>query len=96
MKIIEYLKNIANLGISNFLRSIEKEITIRIIKKIRHFERYFIKSLIAVSVILTGIIFVSISATFLLIEYLKFTKTLSFAIIGFILILIGIIVKLIK
>ena len=100
MGIWDYIKESVSIGISEFTRVLEKElgktIEIKINHLINNIKRQFMKELLSIFTIIISIGLLSISAVYFLIEYLSFTKTLSFLIIGIIVLLIGIIIKLIK
>jgi hypothetical protein len=94
MGILDYFKETLELGIKGFIKEIEKEFSRTILRKIYYIKKQLIRELIAVFIILISIGLLSIAAIFFLIEYAHLTKTLSFLIIGIILLIIGILMKL--
>jgi len=96
MGIFDYLKESLAAGISEFFKEIEREFSRTIVKRIYQLKRQIMKELIAIFIILISIALLSVSAIFFLIEYIHLNKTLSFLIIGIIVLIIGILIKLIK
>ncbi len=100
MGIIDNIRESIEQGLSRVfrdsVRSIEKEILRNILIKVNRIKRQMIKELIAIFIILISIALLAASATFFLIEYMHLNKTLSFLIIGIIVLIIGILIKLIN
>jgi len=94
MGIFDYFKDSISVGISEFFKEIEKEFSRTVLRRIYHLKRQIMKELIAIFIILIAIALLAISAVFFFIEYMHFTKTLSFLIIGIIVLIIGILIKL--
>ena len=65
-------------------------------REIHGFQRRLFASLISLMIIAAGVVFLLGSLTFFLIEYLAFSKTITFLLIGIVLLFIGIIIKVIK
>lgn len=73
---------------------IEKEFSRTILRRVYKIKRQIMKELIAIFIILISIGLLAISAIFFLIEYIHLNKTLSFLIIGIIVLIIGILIKI--
>lgn len=96
MGIIDIIKESIELGIKGFIKNIEKEFSHQLVRRIYQIKKQIMKELIAVFIILASIGLLAISSIFFLIEYIHLNKTLSFLIIGIIVLFIGILIKLIK
>ena len=94
MGILDAIKESLMLGIRGFIGDIEKEFSKAIINRIYQIKRQIMKELIAIFVIMISIGLLAISAIFFLIEYVHLNKTISFLIIGIIVLIIGIFIKL--
>ncbi|MBR9704809.1 hypothetical protein GOV12_05330 [Candidatus Pacearchaeota archaeon] len=94
MEFIESLKDVAKKGFLGMFKGIEKEITRTVLKRMKRFEKYFIKQFTSITLILIAIVFLGISLAFLLIEFFEISKSIAFAAIGIIILLVGIILKL--
>lgn len=94
MGFMDYIKESFSAGIKEFMKEIEKEFSRTILRRIDMYKRKIMKELIAIFIILISIILLAISAIFFLIEYLHLNKTLSFLIMGIIVLIIGIFIKL--
>lgn len=94
MGILNTLKESLALGISDFMKSIEKEFSRQLLKRIYKIKRQIMKELLAIFIILISLALLSASSVFFLIEYLHLTKTLSFLIIGIIILIIGLLIKI--
>jgi len=83
-------------GIRGMTRGVQNEFLMNIFVGLRKFERHFIKEFAGAVIFLIAMVFWALGGLFFLIEYAGLNKTLSFLIIGCILVLIGIIVKLLR
>lgn len=94
MGILDTIKESLMMGIKDFIKNIEYEITRLMQLKFNYFKKQLFKEMTALILILTGLIFLSIALTFLFIEYFQLSKTISFTIIGIIILIIGILFKI--
>jgi hypothetical protein len=94
MGILDYLKESLSAGISDFMKEIEREFSRTILKRVYLIKKQIMKELIAIFIILISLGLLAISAIFFLIEYIHLNKTISFLIIGIIVLIIGIFVKI--
>ncbi|MDO8459680.1 MAG: hypothetical protein Q7S74_01090 [Nanoarchaeota archaeon] len=65
----------------------------RIEQRIITIEERLLRNLLAMIIISSSIIFLALAVFFFMAEYLKLTNTISFLIVGIILLLVGIIIK---
>lgn len=93
MGFFDAIKESILFGIRDLIGSLEKEITESFIKKLYHIKRQIMRELIAIFIIILSIGLLSVSAVYFFTEYLHLTKTVSFLIIGIILLIIGILIK---
>jgi len=96
MGMFDYIKDAFASGIAQFMNEIEREFSRTILKRVYQIKKQIMKELIAIFIIIISIGLLSVSAVFFFIEYLHFNKTLSFLIIGIIVLIIGIMTKLMK
>jgi hypothetical protein len=96
MGIWDYVRDSLSQAIKEFMYSIEKEFSRTILARINHFKKQIMRELLAIFIIIISIGLLSASAVFFFIEYIHLTKTLSFLIIGIIVLIIGILIKLTK
>ena len=100
MGIWDYLKESITMGFREIATSMDKEfgrvLSYRIEKILSQIKRQLFKELLSVFMIIISIGLLSVSAVYFMIEYLSLNKTLSFLIIGIIIMIIGILIKLIK
>ena len=94
MGMLDFLKEMLFRTFQNSLKRIEKEFLQAILMRINEIKRKIIKEIVAVLIMLFGFVLLVISALFFLIEYIHLTKTISFLIIGIIVLFIGIIIKI--
>ncbi len=81
---------------TSLARSVRHELFHKINMEITRIQKRMMKQLTSLVIVLTAIVFLAVAAVNFFIEYLLLTKTLSFLIIGILLLLIGIIIKLTK
>lgn len=62
--------------------------------QVQLYKRKIVKDLVSIAILLVSIVFLALAVIFSMIEYLGLSKTLSFGIIGIVLLLIGIILKI--
>ncbi len=90
----EFLKNAADEAFLNFLQKSKQSISRGIEIEIWKFKKKMFKDLFSIFVIMLGVMSLLLSGLFAMIEFLNFSKTLSFLIIGIIFLIIGIIIKI--
>jgi len=76
------------------VKDVEKEVFRAINFKVNQFKRKIMKEFISVFVLIVALIFLALAILFLLIEFLGLNKTLSFAVIGIVLLIIGLILRI--
>lgn len=96
MGLLDYIRDWISDTSRVFAKDIERQIFGRIMFRVKEFKRKLIKDIAAVLIIVISLAFLSVAAIYFMIEYLHFTKTISFAIVGIVLLIIGIIIKLIR
>ncbi|MBS3075363.1 hypothetical protein J4429_02795 [Candidatus Pacearchaeota archaeon] len=96
MSVINYIKDILKQGFRDLVRDVGEDINEVVSRRLNRFKKQIFREFIGLSFILMAIGFLSIALIFFLVEYLGFDKTLSFLIIGVIILIIGILIKLIK
>ena len=97
MGIMSYIKDVLSSGLKSVSDSINGEQIVRRMRfEIMRFERRMVRRIMSAFVVLFAILFIAIAAVFSLIEYAGITRTLSFAIIGVVLLLIGLMINLKK
>jgi len=96
MAILDFIKDSFSSAINEFMREIERQFSGMILKRIYHIKKQIMRELVAIFIMIISMGFLAISAVFFLIEYMHLNKTLSFLIIGIIVLIIGILIKLIK
>ncbi|MEK6819076.1 MAG: hypothetical protein AABY10_04045 [Nanoarchaeota archaeon] len=96
MSLADYIKDIFSLSLGKVSRDIQESITKTVTSQIHIIQKNVIKQFIGLAVIILALIFLAISVVFLFIEYLNLSKTISFLIVGIILLFAGLIVRLLK
>lgn len=96
MGFLDYLRNQIRNGASELVKDVRQEISHKINLEISKIQQRIMRELSSLAILLIGIIFLSIAVVYFFIEYLLLTKTISFLIVGVILLFIGIIIRLIK
>ena len=96
MSILDTIKESIFLVIKDFMKNIEVELSKTLMRSTQRLKRQIMRELMAMFIIIISIGLLAISAVFLLIEYIHLNKTLSFLILGVIILIIGILIKLIN
>ncbi|MDD5193602.1 MAG: hypothetical protein PHF67_03375 [Candidatus Nanoarchaeia archaeon] len=96
MSMIDYIQDILKKSFGALIRDIGDDINYAVSRRLSHLKKQIIREFVGLSFILMAIGLLAIAFIFFLVEYLKFDKTLSFLIIGIIILIIGIVIKLIK
>ncbi len=89
----EFIFSRIEKSLKSAVKDVEKDFMREISIRANHFKRRFIKELICLTILLISLIFLAFAILFLLIEYLDLSKTISFAIMGIVLLIIGLIDK---
>ena len=93
---MDYLKDILRQGLRDLIRDIGDDINEVVSRRLNRLKKQMIREFVGMSFILMSMGFLAIALIFFLVESLGFDKTLSFLIIGVILLIIGILIKLTK
>ncbi len=96
MGILDTIRESILLVIKDFMRNIEGELSKTLARSMNRVKKQIMKELMAMFIIIISIGLLAISAVFFLIEYIHLNKTLSFLILGVIILIIGILVKLVN
>ena len=88
MSIIDYIKDILREGFRDLIRDVGEDINDVVSRRLNRLKKQMVREAIGWSFILMAIGFLAIALIFFLVEYLGFNKTLSFLIIGVILLLL--------
>ena len=96
MGLMDIIKENVAKTIVSYLKNVENDIIKNAEFKINRIKRKIIKDFISISIILIAFFFLAVSITFLFIEYFHLSKTISFGIMGLVLMIIGIIIRLIR
>ena len=99
MGLMDFFKDTARnvfRDIYNQAPNLTEKLVYRIKLEVWKLEKKVMRDLTALFIFLLSFTAFILSAVFFLIEYMNFTKTLSFLIIGIILLVIGIILKLMR
>jgi len=94
MSFREFLRNAADEAFLNFLHTSKQSISRGIEIEMWKFKKKMFKDLFSIFVIMLGVMSLLLAGLFAMIEFLNFSKTLSFLIIGIIFLIIGIIIKI--
>ena len=96
MSLSDYIKEIFGFSLKKISEDIQENITKTIDFQLRIIQRNITKHIISISIMILSLMFLAISVVFLFIEYFNLTKTISFLIVGIILLFAGLIVRLLK
>ena len=96
MSLSDYIKEIFGFSLKKISEDIQENITKTIDFHLRIIQRNITKHIISISIMILSLMFLAISVVFLFIEYFNLTKTISFLIVGIILLFAGLIVRLLK
>ncbi len=94
MGILETIRESIFSVIKDFMKNIEAELSKTLMKSLNRVKKQIMKELIAIFMIIISMGLLAISSVFFFIEYLHLNKTLSFLILGIIILIIGILIKL--
>jgi hypothetical protein len=78
------------------LDDVKCEVNRKIILEINRIQRKIMVELSSLVILMLAIIFLAIAAIYFLIEYLSFSKTISFLTVGIVILLIGLITRITK
>ena len=93
MSVIDYVKDILREGFQDLVGDIGEDVNEVISRRLNHLRKQIIRDIFGLLVIIIGIGLLAIGGIFFLIEYLGLNKTLSFLIIGILILFIGILIK---
>ncbi len=96
MGILDFLEKQVKKGAYNLVRDVGNEITHKINVEASRIQRRMVKELSSLVILLTAVVFLAIAAIYFFIEYLSLNKTVSFLIVGIVLLFVGIIIRIIK
>ena len=96
MALLDLIKEKVKRTTVELLDEIKKEAAHKIRMEIAGIKRQMFREFTSLTILLASIIFLSIAAVYLFIEYFMLSKTLAFLIVGIILLLIGIIIRITK
>ena len=94
MSLLEYIKTFTNENIGRILRNVEDRIVHLADVAVARTTHHVKKQLISLFFMLLSFLLFSIAAVFFLIEYLNLTKTLSFLLLAFLILIIALILKI--
>lgn len=96
MGLFDYLKDLIGMSFSNTLKTIEDEAMYRINAVTQKVIHRIVREMISALLILLAVTFLALAFVFLFIEYLALTKTISFLIVGAVILSFAIIIKMMK
>jgi hypothetical protein len=96
MGLFDYLRDLIGMSFSNTLKNIEDEAMYRINAVTQKVVHRIVREMISVLLILLAVTFLALASVFLFIEYLALTKTISFLIVGAVILFFALILKMIK
>jgi hypothetical protein len=96
MGILDFIKESFSAGITEFMREIERQFSDIVLRRVYQIKKQIMRELLAIFIIMISIGLLAISAIFFLKEYIHLNNTLSFLIIGILVLIIGILIKIIK
>ncbi|MEK6918702.1 MAG: hypothetical protein AABW73_01555 [Nanoarchaeota archaeon] len=94
MGMLDFLGKTIGEGAAKVVESVKNEAAIRIKKETQKFEERITKRISATMITFLGVILVTIGLAFLIIDYLKISRTITFITLGIIILLVGIIKNL--
>ncbi len=96
MGLLDTLGELLSTGLRRTFSVVEHDVRHLVHETVQRSLRYFIREVASIGMILLAAIFFSIGAVFFLIEYVVLSKTISFLIVGSIILFVGIILRLNK
>ena len=96
MGLLDYVKDLIGMNFSRTLRSIENEVMYRIDVATQKVVNRVAREMVSVFLILFSVAFLALASVFLLIEYFTLTKTISFLIVGVIILFFALIIRMMK
>jgi hypothetical protein len=96
MGLFDYLRDLIGMSFSNTLKNIEDEAMYRINAVTQKVVHRIVREMISVLLILLAVTFLALASVFLFIEYFALTKTISFLIVGAVILFFALILKMIK
>lgn len=95
MALLDYIKDALGLNLRGVVKDLQEDISRSVSAKIDSIQRNIMRKFVSLFFILLAILFLAASTAFLFIEYFNLSKTISFLVLGIILMFIGLIVRLI-
>lgn len=92
---IRLLREALVKSLRHLTQDVQADIARRVSYEVRRTQRRIVKSLISFFMMALAIIFLTVGAVYLGVEYFAFSKTIAFLIVGIVLLIIGIVIKLI-
>jgi hypothetical protein len=96
MKILNYISDEIRHLFKTLIKDIEKDFYRYLDRILYNYKKKILREIISTIIIFTSIIFILISLVFLFIEYFHLSKTISFGLIGLLLLLLSLIIKALK
>jgi len=96
MGLLDYVKDLVGMNFSRTLRSIENEVMHRIDVATQRVVNRVVREMVSVFLILFAVAFLALACVFLLIEYFALTKTISFLIVGVIILFFALVIRMMK
>lgn len=96
MGLIDYFRDLIGINISRTLENIENEAVHRLNVMTGRVVNRVIREIVSIFLILFAVALLSIACVFLFIEYFALTKTVSFLIVGIIVLFFALIIKMMK
>jgi hypothetical protein len=94
MGIMDYIQDAFKSNLRRSLSGIGEDLERTLYRGTRRLIRRFVKEMMSMMLILVSIIFLAVGAVYFFIEYVQLNKTISFLIIGVVILLIGLIIRL--
>ena len=96
MGIITEFKEGLRKGISQFTNEVKRDFLMKVNYEVKRIESKFIRTGIFLTCLMMGLLFISVAVCYFFIEYLELSRSISFLIVGVIILFIGVISKFIR
>ena len=96
MGLIDYFRDLVRISLSRNLRSIENEVMYQINIATQKIVHRIVREMVSVFLLLFAVAFLAFAFVFLFIEYFALTKTISFLIVGVIILFFALIIRMRK
>ena len=94
MGLVDYITDFLGMNFNKALHNIEREVLYKIESGAHRIVKKAVRTLMSAVIVLFAIMFLALSAVFLFIEYFGLTKTISFLIVGVIILFVALIIKI--